>query len=125
VDAAAGRTPGESWRTSAVIGDPTQADTFTASAVTLDSIIQELGRIDILKIDIEGGEYEVVASAGLIERVSSVVGELHPVEGWSSARFYSLLGAFELLQDNVRDGKGTFLARQSGGHTQPRPDRPG
>jgi FkbM family methyltransferase len=108
------RLAGESWRTSTVLGDQAEQESFTAGAVTLDSIIEELERIDILKIDIEGGEYEVVAGAGLIERLECIVGELHPVEGWSSARFYSLLPGFELLQDNVRNGKGTFLARRSG-----------
>jgi FkbM family methyltransferase len=113
------RVSGESWRTSSIrtssiLRDQTRSESFTAPAVTLDSLIEELGRVDILKIDIEGGEYEVLASARLNERVGSIVGELHPVEGWSSARFYSLLPAFELLRDDVRDGKGTFLIRQGG-----------
>ena len=56
------RFPGGSWATSSFVTRQQVMDTFTAQAVTLDSIIDELGDIDLLKIDIEGAEYEVLGS---------------------------------------------------------------
>lgn len=49
-------------------------------AVTLDSLVAEFGadRIDLLKIDIEGAEWDVLSNAASLEQVDAVVGELHP-----------------------------------------------
>lgn len=117
------RVAGESWRTSSLVADQPGAETFVADAVTLDSIIQDVGAIDILKIDIEGGEYDVVQASQLLDRVDFIVGELHPVPGRSAEEFFSHLGAFDILEDEVTDGKGTFLAcrrraNRSGEHLQ-------
>jgi FkbM family methyltransferase len=108
------RVAGESWGTSAFATDQTVAETFEVDAVTLDSIIEELGTIDILKIDIEGAEYEVLQACRQLDRINCIVGELHPVSDVTPAQFFALLDAFEfeILENNASRGKGTFLARR-------------
>lgn len=46
-------------------------------AVSLDDLVEELGTIDLLKIDIEGGEHAVLASSRRLDRVKRIVGEIH------------------------------------------------
>jgi FkbM family methyltransferase len=104
------RVAGESWGTSAFVPNQAVAETFEASAVTLDSIIEELGTIDILKIDIEGAEYEVLQACRQLDRINCIVGEFHPVPSVTPGRFFALLNAFDLLENNASHGKGTFLA---------------
>lgn len=45
--------------------------------VTLDEIVSETGPIDLLKIDIEGAEYAVLAGAERLDQIGAIVGELH------------------------------------------------
>jgi FkbM family methyltransferase len=104
------RVAGESWGTSALATDQAVAETFEVDAVTLDSIIEELGTIDILKIDIEGAEYEVLQACRQLDRINCIVGEFHPAPDVTPERFFALLDAFELLENNASYGKGTFLA---------------
>jgi FkbM family methyltransferase len=49
----------------------------SVQTVTLDDVISELGAVDLLKIDIEGAEYDVLSSAGQLAAIGAVVGELH------------------------------------------------
>jgi FkbM family methyltransferase len=61
-------------------GDGAGAIVGRVRCVTVDEVMQEHGidRIGLLKIDIEGGEVEVLgASDGWIDRVDAVVAELH------------------------------------------------
>lgn len=46
-------------------------------ATSLDDLVTELGKIDLLKIDIEGAEYEVFEATTRIDDVSAIVGEMH------------------------------------------------
>ena len=58
-----------------VVGDPAMV-----AAIDLGTLLDELGAggVDLLKIDIEGAEWEVFAdSAGWIDRVTMIAGELH------------------------------------------------
>jgi len=59
----------------AVDGDSDPEDRL--KAVSLDSLVEELGTIDLLKIDIEGGEHAVLASSQRLDRVNQIVGEIH------------------------------------------------
>jgi FkbM family methyltransferase len=45
--------------------------------VTLDDVLSEVGAVDLLKIDIEGAEYDVLSNAGQLASIGAVVGELH------------------------------------------------
>jgi FkbM family methyltransferase len=53
--------------------------TITVEAETLDSIVAETGPVDLLKLDIEGAEFEVLESAldETLRQISAVVAELH------------------------------------------------
>jgi len=49
----------------------------TVPAVPLDRILRELGRVRLLKIDVEGAEFPVLATSRELHRVEIVVGEIH------------------------------------------------
>lgn len=46
----------------------------------LDGILRDadVDRVDLLKIDIEGAEYEVLSSFAGLEQVDTIVGDVHP-----------------------------------------------
>jgi FkbM family methyltransferase len=46
-------------------------------ATSLDDLISELGPVDLLKIDIEGAEYEVFGACRSLGSISQIVGEVH------------------------------------------------
>jgi len=46
-------------------------------AVSLDDLVDELGPIDLLKIDIEGGEHAVFAASRCLDQIGRIVGEIH------------------------------------------------
>ncbi len=50
------------------------------AARSLDSLIDEYGEIDLLKIDIEGAEVDVIPAAKKLGQVTQIVGELHRSE---------------------------------------------
>jgi FkbM family methyltransferase len=106
------RFPGGSWGTSTFITNQEATDTFTADAVTLDSIIAELGDVDILKIDIEGAEHEVLKACRQLDRVRYIIGEFHAVSEVTAEQFFALLDAYEVVVNNVQNGKGTFFVRR-------------
>jgi FkbM family methyltransferase len=62
----------EGWAESRAVAVP---------AVTLDALVAELAldRIDLLKVDIEGAEYDALAGSTALGRVRAVAGELHPL----------------------------------------------
>ena len=55
-------------------GDPGTAEVRAAS---LDDLVSELGKIDLLKIDVEGAEYDVLGAATCLDAVGTIVGEMH------------------------------------------------
>jgi FkbM family methyltransferase len=85
----------------------------TAAAVTVDTILSDLGLgyIDILKLDIEGSEREVFEhSATWIERVGVIVIEFHDhVKTGCSQAVYRATRDFEL---EWRRGETTILLRK-------------
>ena len=103
------RFAGGSWGTSSFVTSQAVTESFTADAVTLDSIISELGDVDLLKIDIEGAEYEVLKGCQQLDRVRCIVGEFHTIPDVTAEQFFALLDAYDILEDNVREGQGTFL----------------
>jgi FkbM family methyltransferase len=48
-----------------------------AEMTTLDEIIRQVGRIKLLKIDIEGAEYDVLYNCTLLDKVDNIVAEFH------------------------------------------------
>lgn len=106
------RFPGGSWGTSTFVTIQEVAETFSAQAVTLDSIIDEVGDVDLLKIDIEGAEYEVLEACRQLDRVRCIVGEVHAIPGASPERLFALLDGFQVDAHGVRGGQGPFIARR-------------
>ena len=120
------RFPGGSWGTSMFVTFQEVTDSFAAKAVTLDSIIAELGGIDILKIDIEGAEYDVLAASRELGRVGCIVGEVHPLPDRSGEELFAQLDGFELVSSDVRDGQGPFMAlRRERADDEPAAREPG
>jgi FkbM family methyltransferase len=64
-----------SWHTTG--GSVSSGGDRRVPARSLDSLIAEYGDIDVLKIDIEGAEFEVLPAAEQLERVGRIIGELH------------------------------------------------
>jgi FkbM family methyltransferase len=104
------RTPGQSWGGSFFPKDWARNTAIDVPAVTLDSLIEELGHIDILKLDIEGAETEVLASALRLRDVGLILGEFHAVDETSEATMRKALAGRTLVDDNMAGGKGTFVA---------------
>ena len=70
--------------------------------VGLDDIIEELrvDRIDLLKLDVEGAEYDVLANASRLGTVQAIAGELHPgLVPVEPDAFFALLGDFDVHVD--------------------------
>lgn len=80
------RVPGQSWASGTCVEG---GSALTVPALALDSVVRRAGgRIDILKLDIEGAEHEVLAAATRLDRVRLLVGEYHPAPGasWETLR---------------------------------------
>ena len=62
------------------------------ASVSIEELVREHGRIDLLKIDIEGAEFEVLENADL-SGVDAIVGELHVRDQRDQDRLVSHLEA--------------------------------
>lgn len=95
------------WESSTTVS-LADAEPVVVQARTLTSVVCELAlpRIDILKIDVEGAEWEIlVEGAALLDNVGAVAGEFHADLAPATPRqFFGLLEAFELRvrQDGAR-----------------------
>jgi FkbM family methyltransferase len=101
--------PGDSWSTS--ISTPGDGRDVVR-AESLDSVVRRHAPIDILKIDIEGSEYEAFESCRVLHEVNLIVGEIHASEERSPEDFLALLSGFEVLRWDIVDGTGPFVARR-------------
>lgn len=80
--------------------------------VTLDSVLDDIETVDLLKMDIEGGEYEVLYGVCLetLRKIRKIVLEYHPEEGSTSELLaYLKRSGFEIKND-VHDDEGYGLA---------------
>ena len=69
-------------------------------SLTLQNILDayKIDKVKLLKIDVEGSEYEILESSKhLLDRVGAVRGEIHPLQGKSQDEL------LELLRANVKD----------------------
>jgi FkbM family methyltransferase len=101
------RPVGASWGTSAHAMD---GEAFLAPAASLDTIIGD-SHVDLLKVDIEGSEYEALKSCSKLAQVDLILGEFHPRDGVPANAFFSLLRDFDLLSGGGQE-RGTFVARR-------------
>lgn len=58
-------------------------DSVRVPVITLKDIIEEFGSIDLLKIDIEGGEFNVFENTeiSILKKIDKIVGEIHKKKG--------------------------------------------
>ena len=112
------RVPGQSWAASTASPDGAATP---VSAVELDWLIEQMGSVGILKIDIEGAEHEVLAHSERLAEVEFIIGELHPMPGASADELFDRLrGAqFEIATTSMIDGDGTFAASRPGSYRDP------
>ncbi len=83
-------------------------------AITVDAVIDEfrLGKIDILKIDIEGAEKEVFAdTSSWIEKVDAIIVELH--EHMKSGCIRSFYNGSNGFDHEWKEGENIYLSRGS------------
>jgi len=81
--------------------------------VGLDGIIEELAldSIDLLKLDVEGAEYDVLANATRLGAVRAIAGELHPgLVAVAPETFFALLGDFDVRIDVFSPASWQFSA---------------
>jgi FkbM family methyltransferase len=85
-------------------------------SVTLDSIIEELGSrgVDLLKLDVEGAEYDILAQARRLRAVRAIAGELHPgLIAVSPEEFFRVLAEFEVRVTRISASSWHFTARRA------------
>ena len=109
------RRPGQSWGSSVhetwgvSLAQRDRRDPIRVPAITLDSVVDEVGPIDLLKIDIEGAEYDVLRACFQLDQIMCIAGEFHPQAGVSHDAFFALLDQYDVVEDICR---GTFVARR-------------
>jgi FkbM family methyltransferase len=89
---------------------------ITVPARSLDRLLEDarVEHVDLLKIDVEGSEYETLRAAESLEtRIGAIVGEFHvfmPAVAREEAAFFDLLKGFEVSR--ARDGQLFFAYRR-------------
>ena len=105
----------DSWKSSMRRSTSWQTP-ITVEAVALDNVLDwdTIGRPVLVKIDIEGGEYDALRGFSRLVDVSAVVGEVHPhLMDASVSQFRALLRDFELDLPAAVEGDATFRARRA------------
>lgn len=88
----------DSWRSSTYRSSASQR-AVSVAAVRLDDVLDRHGAGGpvLIKIDIEGGEYDVLSTFDGLDRVTAIVGEVHPWQMSASVeQFKALLDAFDI-----------------------------
>lgn len=113
----------ETWTSSLLSSDSwTSTDDATpidpvgieVEAKTLESLMaeQEVGRVDLLKLDVEGAEWEILPTLPGADRVEAIVGELH----WDvdcaplDRDMGGLLSGYEVVLRDVTRNRSDFWA---------------
>lgn len=73
------------------------ADAYTVESITLQDLVGEIGRIDLLKMDIEGAEYGVILETqpSILRKVDRLVAEIHLLSQQDRERFPMLTKALK------------------------------
>ena len=63
-------------------GEPRpEGETSPVMQIPLDTIIDQVGVVDLIKIDAEGSEYPILFTSRKLNKVREIVGEYHDIEG--------------------------------------------
>jgi FkbM family methyltransferase len=87
--------------------DP-QGKTIEVEVRTLDSLMSETGieHVDVLKFDIEGAEELLFRDASILDRITTIVGEIHPdLMGMTSTDFLAQFDEFTIETQPVAAGR--------------------
>jgi FkbM family methyltransferase len=90
--------------------------TARVRGLALDTLMAERlpEGVDLIKIDIEGAEYDVFASSSAVRDVPLIVGELHDdLIAASREEFFGLLDGFDVETDVPLGGRGPFVASRA------------
>lgn len=77
-----------------------KSSAIRVEATTLDSAIERMGgSVDLIKIDIEGSEFEVLKHSKKLEQVRAIIGEAHTGQsGHTQEELNQLLSIFTVLE---------------------------
>lgn len=103
-------------------GTPASGRAVNVQTIGLDRALREHGieHVDLLKMDIEGAELDVLSSFEQLDRVETIVGELHPsCLGEQIGEVLELLSAFKIETEPAGDDL-VFCGRRPSGFV----DRP-
>jgi FkbM family methyltransferase len=93
-------------------GGGAPARTVSVPGCSLDTLCRDFGiaQVDLLKVDIEGAEYEVLRAFSGLPTTRAVIGEFHPhLAGCSQDAFEELFRGFDLAIEKAGDTR-LFLA---------------
>ena len=90
----------------------TQGTPIQIKSQSLDKAIERInGKVDLLKIDIEGAEYQAFKKATKMEYIYEIVGELHPDKTTSSpAEMEAVISKTHVTKDALTQNKSLFRA---------------
>lgn len=95
--------------------DPTVASqsSIRVPALSLDDLLdsQEIEEVDLLKLDVEGAEWELFED-GVPSRIRSIVGEIHPRGANAPEEYIERLASpsMRVRQLSMEQGRATFVA---------------
>jgi FkbM family methyltransferase len=106
------RYPRYSWASSLVPIWGTDATKLTVEAKSLDDLLDDVGleSVDLLKIDIEGGEWDVLPSVRELGKVRAIIGEIHRVGTAPPQDLLACLSGFRVSITLASDTIVRFLA---------------
>jgi FkbM family methyltransferase len=104
----------QSWASSLKPIWPTKTQ-ITIKTRSLEDLLDDfdLPSVDLLKIDVEGSEWDVLSSFRQFDRLRAVVGEVHKVGDQPPRRLLDRLGDFSVsITDEIGDVLLRFVARR-------------
>ncbi len=116
---------GESW-TPTLSSAGRRRRSVAVDAWGLDTVLDRLAleRVDVLKLDVEGAEYEVAAASELLARCETICGEVHfDLSNASVDDWRALLADYEVELDAVSENRALMVARRLPGSGGRRPGR--
>lgn len=98
----------QSWAGSVAGGDGVAV---TVPALPLDALLDRPA--DLVKVDIEGGEFDVLPAATRLDRVRAVVGEVHaPPDAAETQRLFEALDGFDIHAEAAKHVFTMFTAHR-------------
>jgi hypothetical protein len=86
------------------MGTVSKEGKIEVQAISLDEIVERYGEIELLKMDIEGAEYDVIFNARTdsLRRIKRLVGERNVGKVWGIPKFYSPFRVLKAVKNSAR-----------------------